>query len=238
MTSSVKLSDANFTNYVARYGNQVLAGLVGEYYFGVSSAQSAQNQSGGAAATVSGAPVYSANSAVFGSSDSFDTGIAESANMTLIVIAQRNVSGNPELFIGDYNLSDKTGLGIAAYDGTQYVHEAVVNKAPNQNASAALFNPSTFTGSGFVFMGAAFTQTSDVGFVSQAGVQTSPGTDAMSNRVVQTGRTIKVAPGAGGYSQPVTIAYAAVYNVALTLAQVQQVYAGVNSVIGSKITIL
>lgn len=238
MTTSVKLSDANFTNFVSRYGNQLLTGLVGEYYFGVDGATSIQNLSGGASASISGAPTYAANSAVFGTGDVFDTGIHEAANMSLLVVAQRNVGGTPELFIGDYDLSDRSGIGISAYDGTLYVHEAVANKASNQNASAALFTPSTFSGSGFVFMGAAFTQTTDKAFVSQAGVQTNPASDTMTNRTVQTGRTIKVAPGAGGYGQPVTIAYAAVYNVALTLAQVQQVYAGVHNVIGSKITFL
>jgi hypothetical protein len=234
MATIIRCSTGNFRGNAAGLNPPVTDGLLGWYNLGGSLAASQKNYApGGAAAIIAGAPTVEAGALGFGGGVSYlDTGIPETASMTLLCAVQSSdaftASGSKPTFMGNY-------------DGTSGVI-LFVNGANGAAPAAAVFGAAAYDVSGTPTLGTSNTFATSlanwnlIALVIEAGVGrrnynlTQGGTPTITAdarpRVLRSGGTIRLGFAASAsFKGNCKMAWAGVYAGARTEAQIQTIYA-------------
>jgi hypothetical protein len=229
--SSIQCANGAFTNGLsASLTCPDRTGLIGEYIFGANSARSQKNIANNAVPltpTGAGTPVYNANSILLSGSASYGNGIAgydtgivcPNTDITFIVVrkkvAQGSLSALGQAWFGVPNFT-----GFLDYDNWDFYNNqggTPPNTAKVADPGDTAFHFAAGVGpngaAGTIYVGTAGVLTSNTGPVAGA---------------VRTGtlQTIKLVP-TGGYQME--LAYAAIYNRALTSQQVTNAYASLQA---------
>lgn len=222
MPNSIQIAGATFSNTLTSLTLPDRTELLGEYIFGGTQAESIKNRANPALPlTVVGTPTYTAHGAVTtNGSNGFLTGISGGADITLLAIRKLPSSINFTCAVGNDTNSNQL-YGLAQYNGTTYLFDSV-GFTTGENNGAQLAAPASDTS---YFMQAAVTKSGSLSRIYQyaSGVQSF---DDASLAMTRIPAEIRIGGGSGSNAGfTCEIAYVAIYDRALTAAEVQAAYA-------------
>lgn len=230
---SIRVSSATFTRTVASLTLPDLDGLIAEYILGGDQARSVVNRANPSSPlTVVGAPSYNTYDAFVTNggygNNGFDTGIAPTGDVTMLAVSKTATVGTHQPF-----MSASAGASLLGFeiDSTVRFANSLWGVAPNL---ASIFTPST---SNFIFMGG-------VGVLGAAAKLYLGNAGALSNNTgAQTGgnprntsATIHMASNNITSGQG-SVAYCALFNRAMTEAEVLAAYLSLKAYYTGKIVV-
>lgn len=197
------------------------SGLIGEYLFGGNLTESRKNWANAAQPlTDIGSPTIGSNYADLGATG-FSTGLFESENITMIAIGYGTAS-NFASFVTNFNGSNGgQSSGIFVHASTDLLYcQAHSTDGTNQNITLALAQPDAdyrFV-AGRISSGTNYAQKLDQ---FKAGAHTFNHQTIAKTRVGNTVHPLKIS---AGFTEPVRMAGALIYNRVLSDAELLQVY--------------
>lgn len=230
---SIRVETASFVHTVASLTLPDLDGLVAEYVLGGSQATSIVNRANAAAPlTVVGTPTYNAHDAFVTNggygNNGFDTGLAPVGDVTMIAISKTASIGTHQPFMSAVAGTSLLGFEI---DSTVRFSNSIWGVAPNL---AALSTPST---PNFIFMGGVgVLGAASKLYLGNAGALTNNTGSQTGLNPRHTGGTIHMASNNVTSGQG-SVAYAALFNRAMTEAEVLAAYLSLRSYYTGKITV-
>ena len=201
----------------------VTTGLVGAFYLAMGADAGAINMADGSAALVVGAPTDPGEGLRLGTGVYIDTGLPETAAMTLIFVGKRGGDNTVGVgWMGTYNGATSIGVGLYANANSTGGIGAVVEKTTGQSDVAVGTSTSVW---GFYALSIPASGAASLYNLTGGVSQTQSNTSA---RAVTGDETILIGAlpvGDMGFAGPVDMALALVYSGALTKSQIDAIYA-------------
>lgn len=229
MALVLKAASATFTKHLGNLYYPVTRGLVGAYYLGSAQRDHLRNFApGGSSLTVLGTPTVNTYSEVMGTTSGYETGLPETESFTFISVAKRGTDDSQKQHVGNFN-SDAVDVDTGCYVGMWRTDNAAaqigyrtsgVNQAVEKNPMPAAIGDVTMI-AGVVDVPNSLVSV----YASGAGLVKTTAALAAA-RTLDSAYTIKLSYSvAAGQAGSVEMYAAAVHNVALTEAELAQVYA-------------
>lgn len=234
MSNSIQIAGATFSNVLTSLTLPNREALMGEYVFGGSQASSIKNRANPSLPlTVVGTPTYTPRGAVTTSgTNGFQTGISPGTECTLLLIRKRAATTGFVVPLGDDTVSGTT-YGLTEYAASNYYYNSV-GRAPSA-AYPQLAAPAV--GAQY-FMQAGVSKQGGVARLYQyaAGVQSFDDATSANNRIVTS---IRIGGGSGSDAGVgCEVAYAAIFDRAMTAAEIDAAYVSLSAYYASIGTLL
>lgn len=241
MATIIRVSGADFSANAVGFLPPVSNGLLGWWHLGGTLANSQKNLATGLLSTVVGSPTVAAGFLTLGPSNYIDTGLAETNEWTFIVVAKNPAPGtaaaNRPMYISNNLASPAIGAGLLEGGAT----------APAGSFRTSVFFDNGSGGTTQITAQAAATDVTVWHYVQGSASSTlartvdkttgAVATSALSGtRARNTSNTLRIGAAANntGLAGTPGMAFAAIYNRALTSTEEAAVYATVKALMAAK----
>lgn len=188
----------------------VRAGLTGAYFFGEGETVALTNWGGSEPNTVVGAPVWHDGYAELDGSNYIQTGVAETAAMTVLAVIKRKTTGTNVALVGNYGGTGATGVALYVASSNDDV-DANTGRAGGTSICQATGNVDNWA------LVSITVPSSGAMTIRDHTTGTSSASAATDARVVNGVGDLRIGSfPSGNFDQPVNVAAVATYSAALS----------------------